>query len=245
MSILLHHQRAFTLVELSLVLLILGLLTRSLLTPLAGARTLLNQRVTADQLESVRESLIGHVVANGALPCPLPSSSLDPLVPQVGQTALSECSVAVGGLPASTLGLAGATDEHGQLLDVWNRPYRYAVSLDSNAEKGDVDLPDWTTPGEATRVGMRELEAAITVCSQPHAGKCPQRSVRANNVVFVVLSLGPDDSPAGSQAENLDDDQEYLLQDESIDQATLYDDQLIWSTAADIMYWMLRSGWLP
>ena len=240
-----HHQRAFTLVELSLVLLILGLLTRSLLTPLAGARTLLNQRVTADQLESVRESLIGYVVANGALPCPVPSSSLHPLVPQVGQAALSECSVALGGLPASALGLAGATDEHGQLLDVWNRPYRYAVSLDSHTEKGDVDLPDWTTPGEATRVGMRELAAAITVCSQPNAGKCPQRAVRANDVVFVVLSLGLDDSPAGSQAENLDDDLEYLLQDESIDQATLYDDQLIWSTAPDIMYWMLRSGWLP
>jgi len=241
----LNSQQAFTLVELALVLLVLGVLTRSLIGPLTGARNLMDRRTTTEQLDTIKQSLLGHVVATGVLPCPITPSSTTGFDFQVNDELSGACPDSIGGLPAGLLGLSGVIDGNGQLLDVWNRPFRYAISLDNHAHRGDIELPDWTSAGEASRVGLRELGASITVCSQKHENTCPRTHVRANSVVFVVLSMGKDDSSAGSQTENQDNDLEFLLQDESIDAATMYDDQLVWATAPDIMYWMLRSGWLP
>lgn len=238
------------------MLLIVGLLTTTLIKPLIGAKGLLDRKSTAAQLENIRDSLLAHVVANGFLPCPVAarSTSQSPL-PSLSSSAqavsfeipdASEvCKIEQGGIPARLLGILGEIDARGQLLDNWNRPYRYAVSLNSHPEEGTQGLPDWTSPGEATRVGLSELSAAITVCGESHRNRCPRQAIRASNVVFVVFSLGKESGVDGAQAENQDDDQEYVLQEESIEPAERYDDQIVWATVPDIMYWMLRSGWLP
>ncbi|WP_229415627.1 type II secretion system protein [Pseudoduganella armeniaca] len=69
-----HHRnersRGFTLVEVAIVLVVVGLLIGGLITPLS---TQLEQRRVADTrraLEEARDALTGFAIRNGYLPCP-------------------------------------------------------------------------------------------------------------------------------------------------------------------------------
>ena len=242
----------FTLVEMALVLLILGVLTKAAIMPLVAVQTHRQTQITARQLEIIRESVIAYVVAYGALPCPVlfanrSSATASPLIYRQESSGAepSECEYERGGVPAKILGLLGAVGENGALIDAWNQPYLYAVSLANHTERGDKSRADWTHAGEAAQVGVPNLSADIVICMEMQANDCSGRDVRANQVAFMVLSHGRDSTAAGAQKENLDDDQVFLLQPESQIESNRFDDQLVWATAADIMYWMLRMGWLP
>lgn len=253
-------SRGFSLVELSIVLLILGVLTRTAIVPMT--RVVENrQRHTAEsQLSAIRESVIAHVVANGALPCPVKLNALSAEPGSVsgsrfisaentarlmGGNDRQVCTVSQGGVPAATLGLFGSVDSDGALLDPWNRPYRLAVSLVSHTEHGSADLPDWTSPGEAAQVGLKALHADILVCSRSVGDNCSARDLRSSEIASLVWTSGKDDSNSGAQRENLDGDDVFVSQEHSNVQEHRFDDQMMWVSAADVMYWMLRAGWLP
>jgi hypothetical protein len=148
-------------------------------------------------------------------------------------------------VPAAVLGLSGAIDSQGALLDAWNRPYKYAVSLSSHSLKGDQLLPDWTTAGEASNVGLRNLSSDFELCIEPSRGVCANRKTRAKNLAFLVISLGEDDSTKGLQVENQDGDTTFLINEYSINADSPFDDLVVWSSTQDLLYWMLRAGWLP
>lgn len=236
------HQRGFTLVEIAIVLLIVGLLTRTLIEPISTARQHKQFDLTRSELQQVKDSLHAHLIAHGYLPCPI-------LNADVNQVSNSEeggvCEVRQGYVPAVVLGLSGAINSHGALLDVWNRPYVYTVSLSNHTSKGNIRFPDWTTPGEASNVGLRHLSAELVLCVEPSRAACPKRQVRANNLAFVVLSLGRDDSTTGAQSENQDGDETFVINPLSIRTDSPFDDQIVWSSTQDILYWMLRAAWLP
>ena len=65
-----RSQRGFSLVEVSVVILIMGLLLGGLMMPLSMQRENARLREAADKLESVREAVEGFALINGALPCP-------------------------------------------------------------------------------------------------------------------------------------------------------------------------------
>jgi len=224
-------------------------LTGAILEPLMGARQRSLRKATIDQLDVIKSSLLAHVVATGVLPCPMPLLVGEGLgivsSPDSDADSSRPCITVHGGIPAGVLGLAGPVDERGALLDSWNHAYRYTLSLNSHAQRGDLQLPDWTTPGEASRIGISNLDAELVLCNEGFRNRCPRRAVRANGVVFVVLSLGEDDSQEGLQYENQDGDIDFLLLAESVVPETRYDDFLVWSTSSDIVYWLLRAGWLP
>lgn len=252
-----NHRRCvggFTLVEMALVLLVLGLLTRAAVLPLAALQEHRDRRATEIRLQEIRQALFAHVVAYGALPCPVTTSveRLNTAVVEVSRDAdqalridRPRCQLEAGGVPGLALGLSGALGHNGAVLDPWGRAYKYAVSLSSHAHTGDLASADWTTPGEAARVGVRNLSADLTLCRHTSGQGCLARDVRVDQITFVVLSLGKDASTQGHQAENQDNDQYFLLQPESSVHSSQFDDQLVWGTAADTMYWMLRMGWLP
>jgi prepilin-type N-terminal cleavage/methylation domain-containing protein len=108
-------SRGFTLVEMAMVLVIMGLL-------LGGGLTLLSTQIeqqkvkgTERQLEEVKEALIGFALANGRLPCPA-----DPLVPGVELNPCNTEATASGLIPWTTLGV--------NRLDGWNKVIRYSVT---------------------------------------------------------------------------------------------------------------------
>lgn len=252
--------KGFTLVEMALVLLIIGLLTKIAIAPLAGMQEHRMRMQAEQQLQGVREAVFSHIVAYGAIPCPLPDESAGPSLSQqntlgaagfgvspggsVIQSA-SVCTVSAGVVPAKQLRLAGSVNTMGALLDPWGNVYRYTVSLSNADNEGSTDWPDWTTAGEAAAVGIGNLSADLVLCSNATSGNCRGRNIRADQIAFVVLTKGADESTSASQSENLDNDNYFVVTEESIQQGQQYDDIVVWGSAADVMYWMLRMGWLP
>lgn len=238
-----RHEAGFTLIELAVVLLVLGVLTRALVTPLG---TVLHERrvqATDDRLESVRQALLGHLVTTGTLPCPL-QVGISASIAASGSRAV-DCSRGQGGVPARLLGVEGPVDAAGALLDSWGRPLSYAVSLSSSREAGDIDSPDWTSVGEAAAVGLSELDADLVLCQAAYSGSCPRAALRADAIAFVVLSGGADDSSVDAQVENIDGDRVFAVAPRSTVDGHRFDDLLVWASRNELAYWLLRAEWLP
>ncbi|CAN7385702.1 type II secretion system protein [Pseudoduganella sp. LjRoot289] len=110
-------QQGFSLVEIAIVLVIVGLMVGGLLTPLTMQ---MEQRKAADTqraLDEAREALVGFAVRYGYLPCPAISAG-DGQEDRSGNRCTDERRE--GYLPWATLGLAR--------LDAWNHLYRYSVT---------------------------------------------------------------------------------------------------------------------
>ena len=244
----LARQRAFTLVEMAMVLLVIGLLTKTAMAPLAAMQKHGQRKQAEQQLSSVRDAVFAHLVAYGALPCPLAATSGVLVVSSAVNDANREqraCTVSSGYVPTAQLRVAGAVSDEGALLDPWGRKLHYSVSLSDAVDTGNARLPDWTTTGEAAQVGVSNLSADLVLCNSAVNGQCAGRGVRADQIAFVLFSTGADNSVQGAQAENLDGDNYFVVAEESIVDDNPFDDLLVWGSAADVMYWMLRMGWLP
>ena len=111
------QQTGFTLVEMAMVLVIVGLLIGGLVTPLS--MQLEQRRVSETQkaLDDGREALIGFALRYGYLPCPAISAS-NGLEDRSGNGCTNQKRV--GYLPWATLGLPK--------LDAWNHLFRYSVT---------------------------------------------------------------------------------------------------------------------
>jgi prepilin-type N-terminal cleavage/methylation domain-containing protein len=173
-----YHQRGFTLIELAIVLVIIGVLIGSFLGTL-GARIDTTKRAeTKDDLEVIKTALLGYAfsrVDSGKphLPCPCTTDcDIDTANPQAGLQSgrvNGRCNVKFGFLPWGTLGLKPS--------DAWNSLYRYWVH------------PDFSDDGSAAVY-------AIDVCDSG-SGEIRTRSpdgtetlMMASNVVAVVFTHG-------------------------------------------------------
>ena len=123
--------RAFTLLELMLVLFILAILAAGLSMPLAAQVSLRRVEESKRQLDEARDALLGFAAANGRLPCPATGESRGNESFAPGSDARDGLCAAFfdGFLPAATLGLS-PLDAEGFARDAWgtnaNR-IRYAV----------------------------------------------------------------------------------------------------------------------
>jgi prepilin-type N-terminal cleavage/methylation domain-containing protein len=151
-----NKQHGFSLVEIAIVLVIVGLMVGGLLTPLSMQ---LEQRKAADTqraLDDAREALVGFAVRYGYLPCPAISAS-DGQEDRSGSRCTDERRE--GYLPWATLGLAR--------LDAWNHLYRYSVTpafADSANRFKLVTARDITV---YTRDGLGNLAAATAAADIP------------------------------------------------------------------------------
>jgi len=177
-------ERGFTLVEIAIVVLVLGLLLGSLLGPLSVRVEQQEIQKTSDQMEEIKEALYGYAMANGALPCPDGDGDgmADPLV----ATTTSPCNDFEGGLPFETIGATRG--------DAWGFRFLYRVTLaftvaDNRicaANDGDLDLCDNPQNLELDdpniRVGTRPLTSPHALASDPAS--------RVATAPAVVLSHG-------------------------------------------------------
>ncbi len=110
------RNKGFTLVEMAIVLVIIGLMLAALITPLGVQRDLRDYEEVRKELSEVREALVGFALSqpNAHLPCP--DIDNDGLENRAG----TGCSSPIGTLPWATIGL-GQTDS-------WNAAYLYRVT---------------------------------------------------------------------------------------------------------------------
>lgn len=108
------QSHGFTLVELAIVLVIVGLLLSMFLAPLTAQREIRGRAETQVLLEQTREALIGYAVVNRHLPC----SDTDAIPDGIeNRNAGGDCVNDEGMLPWNTLGI--------ERVDAWNHYFRY------------------------------------------------------------------------------------------------------------------------
>jgi prepilin-type N-terminal cleavage/methylation domain-containing protein len=117
------RQRGFTLLEMAVVLVIVGLLLGGMLNSLGALQVRQHEEQTLHDLEEIREALITFAVVNRRLPCPAAPGTADTVVGaglERAPTAAGCTGGASGVLPWATLGLPQT--------DAWGRRYSYRVT---------------------------------------------------------------------------------------------------------------------
>lgn len=156
------QQSGFTLVELAVAIVIIGLLMGGAIATMAAQHKLKVTAETKQLLLETQEALIGFAIAAGRLPCP--SHDTD-----AGKEARNDvtgaCTVEHGFVPAATLGIGPTTG--GFLIDTWGNPVRYSVtSTQSHAFTKDTAAIRETMTAVSTdylKVDDDEGEAVVFV----------------------------------------------------------------------------------
>ena len=113
----------FTLAELAIVLLIVGLLLAGFLTPLSTQIDVQRTGQTQKSLDDIKDALLGFAVSHGYLPCPDKTGGVGAGVPNDGQEDIDaggNCVAQEGNLPWNTLGLPG--------VDAWGNYFHYRIT---------------------------------------------------------------------------------------------------------------------
>ena len=187
-SIRIYSQAGFSLVELSIVLLIMGLLLGGIALPLAQQRDNARFKAAERQLGAVSEALEGYVLAVGALPCPATPASSGAALPSGGG-----CAEQHGFVPATTLDLRGSRNADNLLLDPWGSPLRYSVTASDANGNGQWDFLD---AADLRAAGLAALAPELAVCRRA-AGASSTACASGNDTLTdgtpaVVYSLGKD-----------------------------------------------------
>lgn len=107
----------FTLVEMAMVIVIIGLIMLTVFPALTAARTATQRSLTQNNLQALVQATAAYVQANGCVPCPAPASVIGPGFGRVrgdggvSPAACGVCSVSGGIPPFISLGIP-ATAAH-------------------------------------------------------------------------------------------------------------------------------------
>ena len=253
-----HRQQGFSLVELAIVILIMGLILGGLAMPLATQRENARVREGREQLEVVVSAIEGFAMVNGFLPCPATPASNGNAAPGSGG-----CVNQHGFVPATTLDLSGQRNGDSLLLDPWGSPLRYSVTASDADTDGNWDF---TTPGEMQLVTMPLLQPDLAVCSTTAGSSgtaCGGANVTlSNQAPLVVYSLGKDwptfaspdqlenvgtsigGGPSGSSYQ-VAADTVFVIRGHSDLSGSEFDDLLLWLSANSLYRGMVDAGRLP
>lgn len=203
-------KKGFTLIEISIVLVVVGLLTTGALKMFAGMATSARLTSTQNVLHLAEQALIVYAQQNTCLPCPangaLSSGSANAgRALDAGGASYSGCTnngcwSAAGVLPWLTLGLSEQ-----EATDAWNARLSYHLGGASIAgDATDSACGSATTSVSAEKSGGLVLET-ITQTVPPNRTCAPQGTLEVNNAsgieqtggvgnraVYVLISHGPD-----------------------------------------------------
>jgi prepilin-type N-terminal cleavage/methylation domain-containing protein len=216
----LYKAYGFTLVEMAIVLVIVGLLLASFLSPLRMQLELRNNSETKTALGEIRDALIGYALSHSALDgrpfLPCPDTDGDGTENRVANL----CVLPEGGLPFTDLGLIGT--------DSWNNRFRYRVTLAFSNSLTGFTL---STPGDIT---LRDAAGGNVIGSLLPA---------------VIISLGENGAvlPAVGvdQQANVDGNSTYVSKEMSNSQVNPFDDLVVWLSTNTLVNRMVAAERLP
>lgn len=256
----LQLQKGFTLIELAVVLVIVGILLGSFIGTLTSRIDVTRKSDTINELEEIKQAMIAYAFVNGYLPCP-DCDVVDVAAGGVCIAAIVGDGVAdydavanrchenqrAGNVPWVTLGLGHS--------DPWSIRYRYAVQ-NEYADSGDL----FTLDGATGPTGFAVIQEPDFVAD---ASGAASHSL-AGNVVAIIFSHGKngyggisednrpraDIPPANvDELKNTDGDQFYYMRPETSVDATIaggeFDDILIWLSEYELKAKMVEVGKLP
>jgi len=162
----LQLQRGFSLIELAIVLVIIGLLIGGGIVALQTATERQQRSEQRQQMREIRDALYGFAMSRRHLPCPDRDDDLDGLEDRDGD---GTCAVLEGALPWATLGLGSR--------DAWGSRLRYRVH-GAYAEEPDNGMAFGLEPEPGIELAVYE--------------RFQEDDLIAENIPALVVSYGPD-----------------------------------------------------
>jgi prepilin-type N-terminal cleavage/methylation domain-containing protein len=257
-----NRARGFTLLELSIVVLVVTLLIGGLLVPLSTQVEQRNVSETQQRLAQIQDALIGFAIARGRFPCPASVSS-PPLPADQGvedpPVPTGVCNHPVDGyVPGVTLGLTNL-DSQGFVVDAWglqqNR-IRYSIT---NATVNGV--PNAFTALNGMRsAGIQALGTSsnyLYVCASG-TGTTPTncgtaQALSSGDAIFVVYSLGKNAATTGGTSADeavnlkttLNTTPVFVSKVASGQTTSEFDDLLLWGSRYTLIDKLTAAGQLP
>ena len=257
-------SRGFTLAELAIVLVIVGLLLGGLMVPLSAQTDNKARHDNDKAMADIHDALVGFAIANGRLPCPALATTPDTnvgagLESTNGQPgAALACTNAAGVLPWATLGVSET--------DAWGNRFTYRVTPDfSRGATGQTTYTSGTcTPAATPPVPSSPPQfSAFALCSQGDMTILSTLAGGTNvsiNIPAVVVSHGKNGMGAftsgGTQlpASTDADEQSNQLNAAGTATSTTFvnktptptsDDSVIWVSSNVLFNRMIAAGKLP
>lgn len=240
-----QKDSGFTLVEMAIVLMIVGLLLGGLIPTLSAQMESQRINETRKSLAEIQEALVGFALTNGRLPCPAnPAIATGQAGAGTERTPPCTGSNSAGVLPWTTLGV--------NQTDAWGYRYTYHVSSDYADAVGSATYGGCTPSTAPT-------QASFALCSSGSPDVLSAASGGTNvatNVPAIIVSHGKNGAgaynpqgaqlPAGGNAdeqENSDGsaDNNYVSHTPTPD----FDDQVMWLSNNILINRMVAAGKLP
>jgi len=218
-----HSQSGFTLIEIAIVLVIVGLLLGGVLTPFTAQKEQERRSEAFDYLDESRDALLGFAIVNNRLPCPDTDNPPDGLE--------NSCTAGTGNfrtgvLPWVTLSLEVA-------VDPWGDPIGYAVNGGFSDTATTFDLDTVGTGAGILRV----------FSSQP--ANCNLSGDVAEDVPALLWSGGKMDHNSSDENENLDPDRCFVSKNYTYTAGAEFDDLMVWISPNVLFNRMVSAGRLP
>ncbi|QLI80991.1 type II secretion system protein [Chitinibacter fontanus] len=247
-----RKQQGFSLAEMAIVLVIIGILLASGLGALSGQLATQRSVETKQMLERANEALLGFALANNHLPCPA-----DPALANTDATAGQEerqpagdanayrCVRSYGDLPWRDLGLPE--------LDAWGRRLKYAVA--TNPTGGTASYTGdfaGSNPTPGTTCGLASNKPCFTLQSGSNLltlrsatrrdGVAVTSRVLVNNAVVVIFSEGEKGNLSTTdENENRNGDTSYRCDTPDLS----FDDLMTWLPNSQLLYLAILARKLP
>ena len=232
----------FSLLETSIVLIIVATLLAGLLPGITTYRETAAREQARRQIELAQEAMLGFAIRHGRLPCPATADSRGLESPEGGGNCTQPWN---GLLPSATLGLSA--------LDPWGNPWRYAVTRSATATCA-------SEPCATRENGLRDSWNTETppapdlhICNSSHgrsgsgaSAECASGSALTKDAFAVIYSLGSNGPNPASDDEraNLDDDRLFVARESSA-APDAYDDLTLWISSGLLYSRLMAAGRLP
>lgn len=240
-----RRQSGFSLIELAIVLVIVGLLIGGGIAALTATTEQTRRSEARRQLDHVREALYGFAMSNGRLPCP---DTDDP--PDGEEDASASCDDNGGALPWVDLGLGRR--------DPWGYPLYYRVddaSPDFADPSADSDNPAFDL-GDSADLVVVDGDGTNIVTSAPAVVLSfgPQGGQVWTDSGFTCPAAGTATGFSADEQENCDDDNGFVAAEYRPPDAGSsptnpgdgrFDDVVVWLPLPVLKSRMVDAGLLP
>lgn len=214
-------QPGFTLVEMAIVVVVIGLVFGGILRTVSVQRQQVMRDETRQQLEVIKDALIGFVLTNQRLPCP--DTDLDGLE----NVTAGACDAAEGFLPFANIGIGER--------DAWGNIFRYRMTAALGASPGpSIVMGSAGDMTIANDVGTIATTVPAIVISYGQNG--------AVTIASINCAAG---TPSANEDENCNNDQNFSANFYSNLNGSEFDDLVIWIPMTLLISRMVDAQLLP
>jgi prepilin-type N-terminal cleavage/methylation domain-containing protein len=243
-------QRGFTLIELAVVLVIIGVLVGSFLGTLGSRIETTRRADTAAELEHIKLGLLGYAYSNNALPCPdcrdagacgIAAAAANDGVEDRNGAGACAIAGATGNLPWVTIGMGSA--------DAWGNRFNYWVDTNFANTLNPFTLADAAPNGQ--KIQRRSSDGSLledlvqrTVAVVVSHGGNGLGAISTEGAARAAIPLANVD-----ELENADNDDDFISRPPTAEGATSaggpYDDIIGWLAEYELKARMIDAGVLP